>query len=62
MLVEIGAYDAYTYNYLFEKIKKVNVENAYGYLGSSTIKSKKIVLTNQENKIFNRIRLLKAIK
>ncbi len=49
MIVEVGAYDNHTYNYLFEKIKKVNIENAYGYLGSSTIKSKKLILTNKSH-------------
>lgn len=41
MYVTVGAYDLNTYKYFFEGIGKLNIENAYGYLGSSTVKSYK---------------------
>jgi hypothetical protein len=42
VIVEIAGYDINTYNYYIRKIKKVGIENAYGYLGSSTIKRRKL--------------------
>ncbi len=42
--IEVCAYDINSYNHIYKGIKKVGVENAYGYLGSSTIKTIKVKL------------------
>ena len=46
MIVTIEAYDQNSYDYFIKKKKHVAVENAYGYLGSYTVKEKKIYLNN----------------
>ncbi len=43
MYITVGAYDLNTYKYFFEGIDKLNIENAYGYIGSSTVKSVKVI-------------------
>lgn len=43
LIVYVEAYDLNSYNHYFKGIKKVGIENAYGYIGSSTVKSIKII-------------------
>jgi hypothetical protein len=42
LTAEVEAYDQNGYDYYIKKIKKVGIENAYGYLGSSTIRKWKL--------------------
>jgi hypothetical protein len=46
LIVYVEAYDFSSYNHYYKGIKKVGIENAYGYLGSSTIKSSKVIFKN----------------
>ncbi|MBL1215082.1 MAG: hypothetical protein HND52_17085 [Ignavibacteriae bacterium] len=45
--IEINAYDQNSYNYFVEKIQRVGIENAYGYLGSNT--SRKVNLYSNKS-------------
>ena len=42
----VGAFDENTYKFFIEGIDKVNIDNSYGYIGSSTIKTIKKYFRN----------------